>query len=246
MQMADLLKRIYDNLTTSVMEFAGHRYTVTAEGRAIAVEPFEPTITPLHVSSLDSLCDFVSNDAKTRSGNLFVNCSADWVSVSSDPFGMCRRRDTLIEAHPIARKQPAIGTFIDLESFMIMMRSRFLGSPDISSLLAFLSKITADSTVKVSDDGVSQTVEVKKSVATYGEAVAPLTMMLSPYRTFAEVSQPASPYFLRLKQDQGQAPRAALFEIEGDWRAEAQKSVKDYVQERLERLGGLSNVLVLG
>jgi hypothetical protein len=87
------------------------------------------------------------------------------------------------------------------------------------------------------DDGVTQQVTTRKGLAFGVENTpVPRIVTLMPYRTFAEVDQPASTFILRLKQGQreGEPPQAALFEADGGrWKLEAIQSIREYLDDRL-------------
>ena len=63
-------------------------------------------------------------------------------------------------------------------------------------------------------------------------------MYLAPMRTFCEITQPVSPFVLRVQE----GPAVALFEADaGEWRNAAVRGIKDYLTMMLD---GLNVVIV--
>jgi hypothetical protein len=57
-------------------------------------------------------------------------------------------------------------------------------------------------------------------------------VVLAPYRTFVEVTQPESDFVFRMQN----GPRCALFEADGGaWKLTAMRHIKEYLQAALEK-----------
>jgi hypothetical protein len=94
----------------------------------------------------------------------------------------------------------------------------------------------------IGDDGVSQSVTAKTGVATVEDVKVPNPVLLSPYRTFVEVTQPESAFVFRMKN----GPVAALFEADGGaWRNAAIDAVADYLADELSELIETDLVVVI-
>lgn len=125
---------------------------------------------------------------------------------------------------------------------IIEVKSRFLPTPDTDYLLSLISRINADSGVKSVDNGVSQTVTVKKGVSLLENETVKPRLSLSPFRTFREVSQPTSEFILRL-DDEG---RVGLFEADGGvWKIEAKVNISAYLAANLYEEVGAGKVVVM-
>lgn len=97
-------------------------------------------------------------------------------------------------------------------------------------LLDLLSRISKDSNVATTDNGVSQTVEARQGIAL--KTVEPLKprVPLRPFRTFQEVEQPESEFLLRMDED----GNIGLFEADGGmWKLKARQTVKAFLEEQL-------------
>ena len=82
------------------------------------------------------------------------------------------------------------------------------------------------------DNGISQTVTVKKGVALKTRETIVNPIALIPYRTFTEVQQPVSPFVFRINAE-CREPRCALFDDNsGMWQIEAMENIRNYFRER--------------
>ncbi|VTS32597.1 phage protein [Streptococcus pseudoporcinus] len=75
-----------------------------------------------------------------------------------------------------------------------------------------------------------KTATIKQGVASLVKAKAPNPVTLRPYRTFAEVEQPASQFIFRINQ----RAEMALFEADGGkWRLDAINNIANFLKEEL-------------
>ena len=126
--------------------------------------------------------------------------------------------------------------FMPLEEMNIMLQSCFIQTPDRDIALTVIGNITDGQVNSFSDDGVSQQVTVKAGVQRVGLEKVPNPVFLRPYRTFIEVQQPASPFVLRLRSGQGDAPTAGLFTADGGmWMIQARRDIEAYLREALQQ-----------
>ena len=115
---------------------------------------------------------------------------------------------------------------IDREQFNIIVQSGFSDSGDKDKVLAAIGNMRLENSVQVQDDGVTQTVASKSGVVVVEKKNIPNPVTLSPYRTFAEIMQPASRFILRVNED----GNVGLFEADGGaWRNEAIRLINDYL-----------------
>ena len=92
-----------------------------------------------------------------------------------------------------------------------------------------LSNVKTTVETGMADDGVSQTVQAKKGIASVENVVLPNPVTLRPYRTFVEVEQPASKFVFRARDDDGM--EFMLVEADGGaWRGEAMKNIKTFLE----------------
>ena len=121
--------------------------------------------------------------------------------------------------------------FREQEKAIIELRSKFAPSEGTEYLLDLLSRISKDSNVASSDNGVSQTVEARQGVSLKATVPVKPRVPLRPFRTFQEVDQPESEFLLRL-DDEG---NVGLFEADGGmWKLRARETVKAFLENALE------------
>lgn len=129
----------------------------------------------------------------------------------------------------------------DYEEAMIALRSQFKQDDGILYILDLLKRVTDEESVSTSDNGLTQTVEVKKGVSLKAKENVRPHVKLRPYRTFLEIEQPASEFLLRLNEN-GQV---GLFEADGGmWKLEARRTVRDYLTQGLGGMNSAGKVIV--
>jgi hypothetical protein len=99
-----------------------------------------------------------------------------------------------------------------------------------------VGNIKEENVRQTGDDGVTQTVTAKSGIARVEDVSVPNPVHLAPFRTFREVSQPLSPFVLRMKQGrEGGLPTVALFEADGGkWKLDAIQFIRDYLAGKIE------------
>lgn len=118
----------------------------------------------------------------------------------------------------------------------IKLRSMFQRAPvgkvnDVDYILGLLSHMSVDQSVKSDDNGVTQTVQVRKGVSfVENQRVRPI-VKLAPYRTFQEVTQPESEFVFRVYDDRSISLTAA---DGGMWKMEARIATLDYLTSALQ------------
>jgi len=130
----------------------------------------------------------------------------------------------------------------EYDEAMIAFRSQFIQNEGTEYILELLSKITNNNSVSSEDNGLSQTVEVRKGIGLIAkESVRPI-VRLTPYRTFLEIEQPASEFLLRLDEE----GRIGLFEADGGmWKLEAKKRIASRLRYELSALITDGKVVVM-
>ncbi len=144
-----------------------------------------------------------------------------------------RTRETLLVAECISESFK-FGNRYNVEEFIISMQAQFVQCGNVAAILAVVGNITATAEHKTLDDGVSQTVTARVGIAKIENAVVPNPVILSPYRTFIEIEQPASKFVFRMKANPGDTPTCSLHEADGGaWKNEAIANIRAYLLGRL-------------
>jgi hypothetical protein len=208
-------------------------------------KPIErPAPDKLSIKTLSGLVDLVKADECMRWTMMYVMvASPSEVVVVTDPRDN-ESRVTLFTAQAVL---PSImfEKFMDVETAIIMLRSRFVQNEDTTNLIKLIGSIKEESVRNIDDDGISQAVVAKTGIGTKGLTPVEPIQKLRPYRTFLEVEQPESEFLFRLQSGarEGQGPTMAIFEADGGaWRNVATATVASYLAEKL---ADLPNVTVV-
>lgn len=190
----------------------------------------EPTVEPIHVSTLSSLVDLLKAENTLFKKPILIHISnPEMVSVYSGVNSSDKNR----EKPYVARFNPVefrFGYWYNYEQMMIALKSKFVETPELNDVVKLLGTITEENNMKVEDDGFTQTVTVKKGIALKDNKAINPRVKLIPYSTFNEVSQPEREFLLRLNG----CGEAALFEADGGaWQLEACENIAEYLENEL-------------
>lgn len=120
--------------------------------------------------------------------------------------------------------------WLEYEAAMIALRSQFQQTEAIAYVIDLLSRISDENSVKSEDNGLSQSVEIRKGIALKQTAPIQPIVKLIPYRTFLEIEQPESEFLLRLQE----GGRVGLFEADGGmWKLESKRRIAAYLTEHM-------------
>jgi hypothetical protein len=160
-----------------------------------------PTISALTVTTLTALCEYVNKCSAGETVKIgFVHVegvtSVEAV-VNADP--KFRHRQRPIQAKAII-DQFNYGQWISLQTFIPSVQSMFTDEGDRAELLKYTGNVTAESSVNVADDGITQRTQVRKGIAKLQEVSLPQTVTLHPFETFPEIDQPARKFVFRIQK----------------------------------------------
>lgn len=226
---------------------------VQHEGKTYSTRPLNrldktPGVSDLTLRSLSGLVDYVKSNFD-HEHKMMIHVESPTKVTVFDALDHDNDRRVYVTAKAML-PDITFGRYQDSESFNIMLQSCFVhvddddeeNREDSRLVLKILSSIVEDETVKTVDDGLTQSVVAKTGVATVGEAKVPNPVTLKPFRTFVEVTQPASEFILRLQK----GPVAALFEADGAaWELNAMKNIKDHLREELKELIESGTIIIV-
>lgn len=205
------------------------------EGRPYTSRPVHPLTPPLqkplHFNTLKSLIDFANMKPAGKVMHVIDEKEVQLLSSDVDVFGQrtCYAKATT----GIQPDQFSFGKYLSPEEFSIQLRTRFVEDFYLDQLLKIAGNISYSSTIDVTDDGLTQSVGQKAGVVLKSRAELPPSIQLSPFRTFLEVGQPASPFLVRARKS-GELPELALFAIDGgQWRLEAVSMIQKFIAKSL-------------
>jgi hypothetical protein len=212
------------------LEYDGRNYVNEA---LHAIKP--PVQSDLKIATLTGIADyFRQNPDNIALDKAVVHISSHkQVEVVSSIEGPWIQRHSYLTA-TIEHKSFRYGQFLPLDEFMIAVQTYFVQDDITAQLLKMIGNITDASSANLTDDGVSQQVQIKAG-ARIENALLPNPIILAPYRTFTQVEQPQAAFVLRVNKSAGEkGTTAALFEADGgNWQNTAIFNIKDWMEKEL-------------
>lgn len=200
----------------------------------------DPTPLPLEVGTLTGLLDYVqvNRDKLALADCLIIIDDFHTVRLVGSLRGAFLQRPAYMVAK-CDRDALPIGTYMDIETFIIWLQAAFQDAGDRAEILAFVGNIQDGLVSNFADDGVTQVANVRSGITKVENAAVPNPVVLVPYRTFVEAAQPYSSFVFRLRSGSGsERPKAALFEADGGkWKSDAIEGVRNYLGLELRALG---------
>ena len=240
--LKEFIKHIQETTRPQIVEIEKRAFSVPAIGSARELRPAidHPDTLPLH--SLDALVKMVRTEAANLAEPLYITVP-DHLTVrcfgQPDPDARYFRQ---VYYEAAATDVPGFRDgFREQEKAIIELRSRFAPGGGVDYLLDLLSRISKDSGVVTSDNGVSQTVEARQGIALKAAVQLRPRVPLRPFRTFQEVEQPESEFLLRMDEE----GNIGLFEADGGmWKLKARETVKAFLEAALSEEVAAGKVIV--
>ena len=194
------------------------------------VNPPNPFAQKINVKTLSSIVDLIKNEMNGFDLPLIVKvCDYKTVVVMSAMDKFDKSRETCFVADA-ELPHLTFDNFFDVSQMIIMLKSKFVQTTPVLDFVKLIGNIKEENVKETGDSGISQSVVVKKGIAMSENVTAPSIISLKPFRTFLEVEQPESEFFVRLKD----GPEVALFEADGGaWKLEAMRNIQQYLVDAL-------------
>jgi len=200
----------------------------------------ESSVEALNVRSLSGIVEYVQSQFDTERKFMVHVESPTRVFVYDALNKDNDRRNYLAAKAMLPNIQ--FGSFLEREQFQIMLTACFVDNDHKALAIKVISNLVEDTSVKQSDDGLTQRVTAKAGVATVENIELPNPLHLKPFRTFAEVTQPESSFLLRVRE----GVRVALFEADGGaWELNAMANIAEYLEKALEQEIEAGKVIVI-
>lgn len=194
--------------------------------------PHDPEPVALSGSRLDTIVTYLRELPDGQdAGTLLIHVeSPTEVSVRSVLMERNNRHYYVSVVHSMSAFP--FGTYHEAETFIVQLLTCMARTPERDELVAMVSAIRDSAVNESFDDGYAQKVTVARGVATVGSTQVPNPVRLVAWRTFPEVEQPISEFWVRLKSGApGEKPKLALFEIDNNaWALKAVASIKAYFE----------------
>lgn len=192
-----------------------------------------PKASAIELTTLTSLVEYIRAGIDTMDPHMIVHVfSPERIQLYS-MLDSDRVREYMVE---VRAQVPDFryGRYMDHESFLIALQSKFIPNDDRDLLMRFTGTVENGTVSQYGDDGVTQKATIRTGIASKGEAIVPNPVKLRPFRTFIEVEQPESEFVFRMRQDGDDGVECAIFEADGGaWKNAAMKNIKEYLQFEL-------------
>lgn len=228
----NLIEQIQAAVQPFQVELGGRDYL----SRQVVLPPPEPQYLGETVNTLTGLVDYIRENPdgiELREGYSLVIFSPTTVClVGPLKWGdRHKKRDCYLTADckEVLNKPFKPEVWLPNDLMTIELMTKFADNQDRQQLIHQIGNLVCDEVRTYADDGVTQQVTTKTGVATVERTPGPLLVRLMPFRTFAEVQQPASNYLVRVRKGKEQA-EVALFDAgHVDWKLDAISSIKTFL-----------------
>ena len=195
-----------------------------------------PKAQAIEMTTLTSLVEYIKAGIDTMDDKMIVHVSSPEKVLLYSMLDLERVREYIVEVNAQV-PEFRYGRYMDHESFLIALQSKFIPNDDRELLLKFTGTVENGTVSQYGDDGVTQKATIKTGIASKGEAVVPNPVRLRPFRTFVEVEQPESAFVFRMRQDSDDGVECAVFEADGGaWKNAAMENIRKYLQLELSDL----------
>ncbi len=214
------------------LEINGAQYT-DREIHPVKLQ-FAPT---LWLSTLTGLKECVENPdffAQTGTNDfaLYVKDVGE-VSLISQPLGAFEQRNFFAVASATGFRF-SFDHYCDREQLQIDIMSSFADSEGRQNVLSYLGGLARTGEIKLSDDGVTQSVIAKTGIARVGNVEIKNPIALLPYRSFPEIEPVPEDFIFRLKKSGEDGVEGALFKTKNErWRIETIARIKAWLLENI-------------
>lgn len=235
--LAKMIDKIVSLKDPKTFEINGDTY---CDSTLVRVVPHVDSPWALEVTGLDSICKLIREEMEKVESTIMVQVK-DYNLVEC--FTTYRDNFARFDLYRCRADVPGFRSgWREREEALIQLRSLFIPNEGTEYLLNLLSRISEDSNVTSSDNGVTQRVEARQGIALNSMVEVKPRVSLQPFRTFLEVAQPESEFLLRVDKDRG----IGFFEADGGvWKLEAKRNVVAYFNEALKDLIEDGKVVVM-
>lgn len=228
--LKEAIEKILSLSSPSIVKF--HDLDYTNQSMRL-VEPPGASMVTLH--TLTGIADAIRHEVDTLAPDDWLlqvvsHTEVQLIQRCTDVYG---RRLTLLASTRNDTAQFPFGRYLDREEFAIGLQSQFVQTPELLAVVGMVRSLTASTVAQAEDDGISQSVTVKRGVTLKENVQVKGRVLLAPFRTFREVEQPASEFVFRLQSKDGGIPMCALFEADGGkWRHDAVLTIKAWLESQ--------------
>lgn len=230
---------ISDNLIETIQAAANVQKLELNDGRVLTNQELYPASSrmPLRGSVFSSLRAFSAYCRNTAPGvtgtssNAYVHVVSPTLVKLVDPEHV-NESSAIQDIYAIADAKGYItyeadGSYRSQEDTVIRLMIKFIDTENRQSLIKLISSLSDSEVTTSEDDGISQSVTVKKGVARKTKADVSPFWHLAPIRTFLDVQQPESLFLLRIRSHDS----IGLYEADCNlWITDAVDKVIEYLK----------------
>lgn len=203
-----------------------------SENRYIEIK--RPPVGMLVSGSLSSLGDFLAaNIDKLETKDLALHVAGPGVVDLVGPLNEYGKRDAYVCSRTDSGNEGG-KIEADVDPFIVSVLKTFEDTPARSALIDLVSSVKESETVQMTDDGLGQVVEAKKGMVNF-KAKIQTNFELTPRRSFAEVANISSTWFLRVQP----GGRFILRELDApEHRQKVMQAIKALLEKQRKALKG--------
>lgn len=233
--LAKMIDKIISLKDTKTFLINGENYS---DRELYRIKPVMNHPSRIRVSGLDGICKIIRKEY-LRNGNMFVQIDDyNRVTVFTE-YKEDYLRDVVYEA--LSDVPGFMEGWRERNDVIIKLRSLFIPNEGSKYLLELLSKMSEESNVSTTDNGITQVVEAKQGVSLKANVPVKPIVKLTPFRTFLEVEQPSSDYLVRVREGE-----IGLFEADGGvWKLEAKQNIAAFLEKQLADMIEIGQVTIL-
>ncbi len=226
--LVEFVSKLLDLKRPETLKVDGRNYLLAPGGRYEEVNEVLPS--PLALDTLSGIVDFINKQITVLEKKPWFIHVEDFrtVSVKTD-----YNKDLVRGIHAISRYDKFSFPWdhhLGTEEFIISVMGSFKDSPTKSMILDYAANLARQEDDAVIDDGVSQTVKLKRGVINLEQKKITNPVLLQPYVTFTEIEPPEIPYIFRISRHK----ECALFTSKNmEWHLECMENIKGYLASNL-------------
>jgi hypothetical protein len=242
MDLTGLFDRIQAVASPAIFTVDGKPYCVKNLNRIDPIEFQSPDV--VGVTTLTGMVDFIDTELtqirdKYCGVKLVVESPTEVVLIGD----LIPEQGNVRFVFARAKCRPICDLFdktMDLERLIIALRGQCVPTETTAQLVSVTSQVHIEQSIKMSDDGLSMTFQVRSGIRMNDTATIEIPFPLQPYRTFNEVEQPVSECIMRAHQttDKDDKITGATFRLhtaDGDrWKNTAMLSIHNWLLERVD------------
>jgi len=197
----------------------------------------DPLAKELRLSTLSSMADYVkANVDDIELGEYLIHVESPIRVALLSALEPYHRRREVVVAAIYEPEKGIVDTWVDLETATIGLITGFAPSAERDRLLSLVKGVRRENAEVREDDGLAQKVTMRAGAQLVQTASTANPVLLAPFRTFAEATQPTSPFILRLRDTDGMG--VLLKSADGGaWKVSAVTEIKAALERLLQERG---------